>query len=495
MVVVDATTGCSTVAKHYFQALGAVKQGQGYCPDARTVPTDPVSGLDTVQAHCGLDNGGNLLETSLHPVQGRAHAMATLAQRAHGELGDTLTALHADNATVLNASQHPACAVDHDWYAQVVIDRPIYRELRGYRGWHHWHGIDAKAQNGANTSVPVAHCVQGLNVLLALSAAAVALFANSPLEQGRRTGFKEHRLTLWPRMFGPSRFPGDLKLATYPQRPFRDLADFFHWMFGPGTVSRGLPVQGCGDYKATDVVFLRGDPCLLHFLQARSWPVLSPSTGKTSLLAPKAEHFVYSQIGQFLDARIRYRLATLPDVSQLLRAWSRDGGLEELFQQCGASMYLEARAPGAGFADGALMRDAGLPEARSILMAPTALQTGLLSNLAQAQALVRDRGWAELGALRYDAMRFGLHDPNVLALCRDVLAVAAGGLAPGERQWLAYAQYALASGRSGADRLLTTWNSVPGGVAERLAAVVRQHRALHPDDYFPPHALPDSNAG
>src|SRR5690606_31758191 len=122
---------------------------------------------------------------------------------------------------------------------------------------------DAKAQNGANTSVPVEQAVRALNVAIALAPASIALFANSPLESGASAGHKENRMTLWHRVFGPARFPGDLMLSTYPARAFHDMADFFGWMFGQGTVTRGLPMNSSYDYKSVPVVILDGAPCLL----------------------------------------------------------------------------------------------------------------------------------------------------------------------------------------------------------------------------------------
>lgn len=477
MPVVNAATGYSLAAHGYFQALSNVKSARGIAFSPAHV-TSTTQGFDTDCAYCGLDNGWNLLETALHPVAQRPGAFATIAQRAHAELDDALSALQTLNATVLNVSQHPACPIDANWYAQVVVDRPIYHELRGHRGWHHWHGIDAKAQNGANTAMPVTQIVQGLNVLLGLSAASIALFANSPLQAGRLTGLKENRLTLWPRMFGPARFSGDLKLATFPTRPFRDLADFFFWMFGPGTVSRGLPLASTLDYKSSDVVILRDAPCLLTFLQSDQWPAFRPATGQDLMLQPSASHFVYSQIGQFLDARVRYSLKQLPPVHELLQAWRTEGGLEDLFVRCGAGMYLEGRAPAAGFADQALLDDAGKQVAGTVIMGPLALQAGLLSNLEQARDLLQQWGWARLGALRRDAMRHALDHDEVRRLCDQVLQVAHDGLLPQERHWLAYPRYVLESGRTAADRLLETWHAAGGTVEQRLKAVARGHRAL-----------------
>ena len=74
-------------------------------------------------------------------------------------------------------------------------------------------GIDAKAQNSPCTSVDVTQAARALNVVLALAPASIAIFANSPLENGRATGLKENRLTVWDRMFRHSRYAGDYQMC------------------------------------------------------------------------------------------------------------------------------------------------------------------------------------------------------------------------------------------------------------------------------------------
>jgi hypothetical protein len=480
MAVAHAATGASLAVRSYFAALEDIKQCRGVACERISVG-ERVTALLTADADCGLDNGYNLLETALAPVQGGAGGLDRLAAVAHQELADTLEALHGDNACVLNVSQHPDCPTDALWYEQVCVARPIYRELVEYRGWHHWHGLDAKAQNGANTSVPVDQAALALNMMIGLAPAHIALFANSPLEAGRVTGLKETRLTLWPRVFGPANFPGDALLERYPQCPFHDLGDYFRWMFQPGTVTRSLPLSQRYDYKSAPTAILDGNPCLLTFLQAAQWRARRTDTGEEVVLQPHAMHFEHSQIAQFLDARFRYRLDVLPDTPELMQAWRQDGGLEDLFGSCGIEGYVEGRAPGAGFADACLLSEAGSVAARSRLIAPTALQAGLLANLGAAWQLVQDWGWRELGELRRAAIRHGLAHDGVRALSADVMAVARAGLAAQDQKWLAYPDYVLESGRTAADHLLDTWNAAaPAG---RLAAVLPRHAALHPDDF------------
>lgn len=481
MAVAHAVTGASLPVRAYFDALERIKLARGVTCERVAIGASPI-GLRTPDADCGLDNGYNLLETALAPVRGGAGGLDRLAALAHQELADTLDALRDDGACVLNVSQHPDCPTDASWYERVRVARPIYRELVDYRGWHHWLGMDAKAQNGANTSVPVDHAALALNVMIGLAGAHIALFANSPLEAGCVTGLKETRLTLWSRVFGPANFPGDAILEQYPQRPFHDLGDYFRWMFQAGTVTRSLPLSQRYDYKSAPTVILDGDPCLLSFLQAARWRGRRTDTGEEVVLQPHAMHFEHSQIAQFLDARFRYRLDALPGLPALMRAWRRDGGLEELFASCGVDGYIEGRAPGAGFADACLLSEGGEAAARSRLTAPTALQAGLLANLGAAWQLIQDRGWQTLGELRQAAIRHGIAHDGVRALCADVLAVARAGLTVQERRWLDYPDYVLESGRTAADHLLDTWNTA-GTAAGRLAALPPRHAALHPDDY------------
>ncbi|CFP55462.1 Glutamate-cysteine ligase family 2(GCS2) [Bordetella pertussis] len=271
----------------------------------------------------GLDNGYNLLETAFAPVNGGAGGLRRLAEAVRRELRDTQLALAAEGAMLINAAEHPAASLDADWYRRVRVPRPIYEELVGQRGWLHRIGIDAKAQNSPCTSVPVAIAARCLNVVLALAPAQIAMFANSPLEAGRVTGLKENRLTLWPRMFRGARYLGDDLLHRLPARPFRDLGDYFRWMFGGLTASRALPPGDACDYKNADVACLVGAPSLAEFLYAGAWSARNLNDGGSVRLAARSEHFVYSQFAQFLDARWRYRMPIVPALPALLRAWDR----------------------------------------------------------------------------------------------------------------------------------------------------------------------------
>lgn len=474
MPVVRRADGRSYPVADYFSVLAGAKRRRGLvCSMLRLDGRE--AGVVTEEGESGLDNGHNLLETAFAPVPGGEGGLDRLAARVARELQEAQEALEAEGAALLNASEHPDCPIDERWYSAVRAERPIYRELVDHRGWLHHIGIDAKAQNSPCTSIPVAQAARALNAVLALAPAAVALFANSPLESGRDTGLKENRLTLWDRMFRGTRFPGDHYLQCLPERPFEDLGDHYRWMFGSGTASRALPLSADQDYKTSAPVYLDGDPSLSAFLRSAGWAGRCGETGEVRRLQPRGGHFVYAQYAHFLDARWRYRVDAEPPLDALLQAWDRPGGLEELLAACGADGYIEGRAPGAVFADRQLLDEAGQDVAASAPIAPSALQLGLLRNLDEAERLWRDWGWARLRGMRADAIRHALEDDAAHALARDVLAVARAGLPPAERHWLDYAGHAVETRRTGADRLRDLWRAHEGQ-ADRLARVCEQRR-------------------
>ena len=475
MGVVRVADGRSHAVQRYFETLAVLKQARGLQPVRRLIG-DRLAGLGTPEGESGLDNGYNLLETAFAPIDGGPGALDRLAAGVLRELREAEQALAAEGAALLNASQHPDCPLDPGWYAGARVDRPIYRELVGYRGWRHRVGIDAKAQNGPCTSVPVAQAARALNAILALSPALIALFANSPLESGRETGLKENRLTMWDRMFREARFPGDHDLQRLPPRPFRDLGDHYRWMFGPGTASRALPLELGRGYKSVTPVYLQGDPPLSAFLRSAGWDGRrGGAQGPAIRLLPQGAYFTYAQYAHFLDARWRYRVEREPELDALLRAWDRPEGLEALLQDCGAEGYIEGRAPGAVFADAQLLAESGAAVAASAPIAPSAVQLGLLNRLDDAERLWRDWGWERLRGLRAVAIRNALADGQVRALADEVLDVARSGLPSAERHWLDYAEHAVRTRRTGADRLLELWRD-EAGRPDRLARVCERRR-------------------
>lgn len=476
MVVANMASGESHLVGPYFENLAQRRHARGEAGELTRL-SGQVVGLVGAHGDSGLDNGFNLLETAFAPIDGEHAGLSGIHAEIVQELTDAQAALEQEGATIINAAQHPDCPLHDAWYGRARAPRPIYTELVEHRGWRHHLGIDAKAQNSPCTAVGVDDAIKAVNVIIALAPANIALFANSPLEGGVFSGHQENRMTLWARMFRDTRFSGDLRLAQCPAAPFNDLRDYFLWMFGPGTATRSLPGDSGKGYKSGARLFLQGDPSLATFLQAGRWDARS-ETGVCTPLQARAEHFVEAQFAQFLDARWRYRLDTTPDLETLLSAWAQEGGLEALFAQHGVDGYIEGRAPGANFADPDLMDEAGPAICASVAVAPSAIQLGLLRNLGSALDLVRDWGWQSLSALRREAITHAVSNDQVHALATEVVAVARQGLSADDAHWLDYADYVLATRRTGATRLLDLWQQASLTGAQRLAHVAQRRRAL-----------------
>lgn len=488
MVVADRERGDSHCVGPFFGRLRAIKAARGAEASLEVAYDGRDYAVCSERGCTSLDNAFNNLECALGPVgrDGRPDGLARLDGWIRAELAEVGEALAAEGATVLNFSQHPALAIDETLYRRIRAPKPIYDYWVMHRGWDHKVGIDAKAQNGPTTGVGVGDAVFALNAVLAASPAFIALFANSPFENGEVTGLCESRLRIWPRMFRQARFAGDDRLHRAPSRPFADLRDYFDWMFGEGTAMQLVPCLRDRDYKGlTETAWVQGHPSLLTFLRGRAWPATHLGHGGPVVVEPSLAHLAFQQFAHFLDARIRFGFAREPELDAFFAAWERPAGLEELFESTLDFCYIEGRSPGANFADREILELAGEAVASSITISPSALQAGLLRNPAALRPWLARFPWEALPALREAAVRDGLRGEvgpwSVRALCDEVVTMAAGGLSGPEQAMLAYPLHVLRSGRNGADRALQAYERLKGSPAERLKRLTMAREAV----FFP----------
>lgn len=484
MAVACRGGGDSHCVGPFFRTLQAIKAARGETAVLER-SGDADLAVRTPFAYTSVDNAYNNLEAAIGPVaeEEGGSGLYRLDRHIRAELADVSAALAGEGAAILNLSQHPAVEITDRLYHAIRAPKPIYDYWVGHRGWRHQVGIDAKAQNGPTTGVPVARAVAALNAVLAASVPFIGLFANSPFENGRATGLKETRLTIWPRMFAASRFPGDDRLHRLPDRPFRDLRHYLDWMFGAGTAMHAVPLSETRDYKGTkDMARVDGDPSLIDFLHRPHWTAVKLASRKRAVLAPDLRHMEFLQFSHFLDARIRYGFHGAAEVGEFIEARRRDGGIEELFGRICGDCYIEGRAPGANFPDADLVDEAGEEVAASVAISPSALQTGLIRNLEAAERWALRLDWRALGRLREVAVRDGLQGEvdglSVARLCAEVLELAAAGLRPDERWMLAYPGHVLRTGRNGADRALALMERLPGNDGERLRRLIRRRMAV-----------------
>lgn len=486
MPTAHAESGASHPVGAFFRRLGEILDSKGQCP-CLLLADDRDYGLQSLRGLHSLDNGYNNLESSLGPVPAGPRALHDLADMVRAELADVDLALSREGAMVVNFSEHPDVRVNQAFYLAVRAPKSVYDYQIRHRGWNHMSGIDAKAHNSPCTGMDLADAVTGLNCMLALAPAFIALFANSPFEAGQVAGCKENRLSIWPRQLDCSRMPGDRKLHRMPQRPFRHLADYLLWMFGPGTQMWFTSMAG-QDKNPKDIYLVPGDPSLLEFLRGKAW-IARPFHGGAELqVRPKLEHLVRHQFTQYSDCRLRYGLRDDgPELGRFLAVLdTRPDKLEELLQPHLDYCYLEGRAAGANYPDRELCDVASdgsaASVATSVAVSPSAMQYGLLRDLKQTRRLVDRYAWTDLAGLRDQAVRHALAGEyggiSVRTLCAEVLEIAGQAL-PGDQSWmLAYPEWVLRTGKTGADRALERFDQLAGSAQERIKKMVLERRMI-----------------
>ncbi|HVV67079.1 MAG TPA: glutamate-cysteine ligase family protein [Candidatus Saccharimonadales bacterium] len=433
-----------------------------------------------------LDNSFGLGESATGPIRHESGGLNELDRIVAQQVQDVVEVLDESGATILNMSNHPLTNIDDETYERHVVPKPVYEYMRTVRGWDHKSGINAKAQNSPSVGVPAEQAVEALNITLGLGAALVALYANSPFEEGNLAGAKESRLHIWDKVFKNPTFSGDHRLHQMPGRPFENMRDYFQWMFGPDTAMYFIVVDDDGhppkSEKSGHAHFIQVDehPTVLEFLQKPNWQATAFEDNRRLTVTSHMSHFAMHQFTQFAGARIRYGLrdGDFP-TTEFNEAMSGTGNeVDNLFAEKGAYFYIEGREPGANFPDQELFETAGETVARSVIMSAAALHAGLIRNGEAAKRLIDSYGWPTLQGLRESAIKAGLegmyNDVSMPRLCSDVLSVAADGLDSDEQWMLAYPEYVIRTGQTGADRALARYEQLSGSTYSRIAQIVRE---------------------
>jgi hypothetical protein len=457
------------VSQDFFQRLAAFFQERGAKPKIHSSDIDSriLGVVSSDLGEQGVDNGWNLLETSLS----YRSSLAELSELMRLDLQTVQKALEEEGASVINLSIHPLGKRDLKTYKAFVAPKGIYPYF-WYRGWDHTAGIDARAQNSPTTSISPEEAADAVSVIIGAGAAFIGLFANSPFEEGERSSFKEARLTMWKRMMKYSKIEGDRKTSQFPEQRFRTLAQYFNWMFGDDTAIHFVIADKNnkeGEYKGIGdkVLVIPENPSVIEFLSRRSWQALRlkdisfnafPPT--PVVVVPDISHFEAMQFAQFSGARVRFTLnkENFP-LKEFLEALKNPGKrkVEEIFSSYSNSMWIEGRDPGANFPDREIL-EAGDEIASSVIIAPEAIQAGLIRNLEESLVYIDSIPWLQLKALREAAIKDGLAGEvdglTVFDFANKILEIAAKGLTVDEQRYLAYPQWVLENKQNGADRAI-----------------------------------------
>ncbi len=442
----------------------------------------------------GLDNGFNLLETAIAFTSGH-NGLEKLGRKMTEDLGTTQKVLAAENATVINMSNHPMGKTDEKTYWKFVAPKGMYSFIR-CRGWDHAAGIDANAQNCPTTGISVENAASAFAVMMGASAAIIALYANSPYDEGGRSPYKESRLSMWNRMFGSSTQKGDLTVSQFPPYRFRTLAQYFNWMHSEKTSMHFIMSDETGnssDYKGIGdrVLVVKNNPPLLNFLSKPKWEAMYLSdllnkkkSVRKIVVQPNISHLELHQWTQFAGVRIRYGLQKEkfpPEEFVSACRNPKNDNVEKIFAKYAKFIYIEGRDPGANFPDSETW-NAGTGIARSVVISPAAFQAGLLRNLKEAAKYIDSFNWNQLHDLRKEAILKGLQgrscDTTLYGFTKTILDIAGRGLSAKEQKFLAYPEWVLKTKKNGADRAIEFVENYHGSLSSALKALIKSRSVI-----------------
>jgi len=452
----------SQKSHHITQQFFRLIAKQIYCNNIQfsDIEPDTIIGADVENVgHIGLDNAFNLQETSSRVT----NSLEELDDVLSNDLKIVQTALSNEGASVINMSIHPLGSTDIKFYKAMVAPKGVY-EYISLRGWDHKAGIDAKAQNSPSTGVEPKDAAKAVTTIIGSGPAFIGLFANSPFAEGKVSGYKETRATMWERFMSKSISEGDRNTAKFPNKPFDSLKEYYNWMFGPGTNIHFILIDN-SDYKTFGdaAILIDNNPCVLEYLNNEVQEGMRFSTGEHISIIPDLSHLEAMQFAQFTGARIRWKFNhKIINKNLFLEAYNANT-LEQLFTDGGTEyVYIEGRDPGANFPDMQLI-DIDPNIATSTYLAPSAIQAGLIHNLDEAHQYIRSIPWLKLKLLRESAIKYGLdgivESLSVKEFSRNIIDIAAKGLTDKEHKYLKYPIYVLETNKNGADRALDLYNS------------------------------------
>lgn len=424
----------------------------------------------------GFDSTYNNVELAIGPFS----ELGPLNEVVCQNLAQLQSVVSKHDALLLNFSEHPACPCTPAQYAQLQVPRFLYDELNYVRNWKHYIGVDAKAQLSPCTGIAPQNAVAALNLTLALSPIFIALYANSPFENGSDTGQLENRLSLWTRMLDQATFPADLALCKPPQNFFTSLHHYFSWFLDGQAPLYVIPTSHNANYKKfANHCVLPLAPSVLNFMRQPTWNcIISPSAqtaglpAQTITVLPTVDIFQQHQFGQYTDARIRFAFREMPALPDFLAAWEAGPAtFDPFFIDHVDYTYIEVRMPGSNLPDASLPTDI----ARSLLISASALHKGLLNSFPPAP------NYLESFQLRAEAIQQGPASLAVRSLISTCLDHAAAALPPHEQWMLDYPRQVLETQQNGAMLARALWHEFdmnsPATLRAHLPAYLSQ-RAL-----------------
>lgn len=436
-----------------------------------------VTAVDSGLGSQGMDNGNLIQESALGPVESLGH----LQKLINKDLG--LIQQILGNRRVVDLARYPGVSgrVDWNFYRDNVAPKGIYPVLWA-RGWDHTAGFEGQTQNSPSTGIDVEDAAMGVSVMIAADAAISAIFGNSPrFNTNGELIVNTSRTEMWDLMFENSTVQGDRRMGKFPEKPFFTLADYFQWMWGEGTGIFFVLGEGDNDgYKGigSSAVFIENNPSVLEYLSRKEQNGYYPSdnipagfpwatkpdnsirgkqSARITTIKPTVEGVQHLQFMNFGPARWRFALNAGIDPKEFSEICNTDGDLEALLKPYLTNSYIEGRTPCSNFPS---QRHTQLDDdtRNSIVISPSALQAGLLTNPSQNfHRIISKYSWVEIKNLRDSAIARGMEDPEVREFSRLVYNIASEGLTTRvgheeAQRLLSYPQHVIDTGMNGSSR-------------------------------------------
>lgn len=469
------------------------------------IKPDHILGIVSKYGEQGVDNGPLVQETAT-PV---TTSLSDLREILEEDLRLINTVLGKNKFVTDLALSPTAETADWRYYEKNVAPKGVYPGALWPRGWDHKAGFRGQAQNSPATGVEIQNAASSVSLMFAVSAANLAIFGNSPEfdSQGNLTT-NVARPKMWDQMFAGSTAPGDRNLHRFPDQPFRNLAEYFNWMWGKGTNMFFLLSEGQdGEYKSIGkrALLVEGNPSVLDFLSSDNWRAFAPSDvydidsfpweeqpepirewmGQFSQVQPTLGGVEHLQFMNFGPARVRFALGENPiDPKEFADRCINGGDIESLIAPL-KNLYIEGRDPCANFPS-LYHHTRGYDVARSVLIGPSALQAGLLQNSERnLHTMLARYSWTDLKMLRENAIKRGLKDPEVAEFARLTVEMAGEGLqsligGDEAERMLKYPHLVISTGNNGSSRAEQFVSERTGTMSLRkaLIALVNNRAAL-----------------
>ncbi len=451
--------GTPWIATPYIHSLQKIWHEKGYnfsLKEKNSIPQAIYYTKDKATIHASFDCVYSNIELAIGPYS----SLEELHKNVKSTYNDTLDAVEEHDAYILNFAEAPNQSISKERYKDFVLDKLLYKYFTEHRKMKHHIGSDAKAQISPSTEIAPKDAILALNTVLKLSPIFFALYANSPFEEGKYTGFAENRAHMWKNEFQETIFKVDRLSLSLPPTFFSSWHHYIKWIYNRNVPTLPFAIKGENLKNAPDLYTIPSNPDLISYLKQEKWEAYSIINNKKIILSSSLDELILQQMTTFFDARLRYVFTDeLPKKADFLNAYEKGGKyFDDYYTSYLSSCYIENRAPGSQCPDEEL-KNTKPDVCENIHISVCAFQAGILRNADEINAYLEKseylkkytlfRELAIKDSIKAKDAQIALH-----TLSYDIVNLAKKALNSQEKIMLNYIYYVLEEKKSAADRAL-----------------------------------------